>query len=582
MPRSIILAQLAIIYGKIGNRLNLNSSAARMRGISNRQMNSSSKIAVTSASLIWLAGAVAAAVLAVREGMPGLIAVAVFACAALPSVLTILVALRGRRWPVARKSVLAILPWIALASGLVFVTGGFFSPAIATGALAPLFVLAFGWRSHVVEICVFALLGLAGSLLAAAFLNGALDDPALDMFSGVLSLNAIFAGALLLVAILRREPADVFAATALAPVRAGPEIKEDTPARTGPVMIVDVADDGRVRMVSGEINAPVSPRQKQPFVEAFDEPHRPRIEAALSSDGTRLDIDIGRAPLELIFDPHAAGMRVFMSLVEEPEAEEENLETGDDEALVRAHAAEEALAERTAFFASLGHELKTPLNAILGFSDLMRNELRGDLPEAYREYVELIHESGQDLLLTVEDILDYAKAESGHIRFDLEPVDLVASSESVIAQLSAFADRAGVSIRQKAGNEVWALADARAVRQIWQNLLSNAIKYSPRGSMVSIDARSGSSTVALSVRDMGAGMSASDLEQVARPFQQGSNAKGRAGTGLGLAVVKTFADLMQGKVIIDTAPGEGTRVRVILPKADLEETESALLETTSV
>lgn len=100
--------------------------------------------------------------------------------------------------------------------------------------------------------------------------------------------------------------------------------------------------------------------------------------------------------------------------------------------------------------------------------------------------------------------------------------------------------------------------------------------------MVSIDARSGSSTVALSVRDMGAGMSASDLDQVARPFQQGSNAKGRAGTGLGLAVVKTFADLMQGKVIIDTAPGEGTRVRVILPKADLEETESALLETTSV
>ena len=71
-----------------------------------------------------------------------------------------------------------------------------------------------------------------------------------------------------------------------------------------------------------------------------------------------------------------------MSLVEEPEAEEDDEEGADNEALVRAHAAEEALAERTAFFASLGHELKTPLNAILGFSDLMRNELRGDLPEA--------------------------------------------------------------------------------------------------------------------------------------------------------------------------------------------------------
>ncbi len=546
---------------------------------SNRQMNIVPKQTVTIASLIWIISALAAAIAGVRGGLDELPATALFAGAALPAALTILVALRGKRWPFGRKFAVAIFPWIVFTAGIITLSGGITSPALLLVALAPLYTLAFGWKSHAVEACIFALLGLVGSLLAVLLLDTSLVGPSLGTVSGILSLGALISGAVLLAAILRRQtfmrPGGRAAAAPPTPAASD----TDAPGRSGPVMIVDVAEDGRVRMVSGELPVNIDPRQKRPFIEAFRESDREKVEGALASEGTSLVLDVGKTRLELIFDPHVAGTRVFMSEAED-DTETRAADVIASDAEIRAREAETLLKERTAFFASLGHELKTPLNAILGFSDLMRNELRGELSEAYKEYVQLIYESGQDLLLTVEDILDYAKAESGSTRLDLEPVDLVASSESVIAQLSGFADRAGVSIRQKATGEVWATADARAIRQIWQNLLSNAIKYSSSGSTVSLDARAGTSTVALSVRDNGTGMSARDLEQVARPFQQGTNARGRAGTGLGLAVVKSFADLMTGKVIIDTAPGEGTRVRVILPKAVGEETETRQLEET--
>lgn len=240
-----------------------------------------------------------------------------------------------------------------------------------------------------------------------------------------------------------------------------------------------------------------------------------------------------------------------------------------EEALAKAAAVEKTLSERTAFFAGLGHDLKTPLNAILGFADLMKAEVRGPLPDVYKEYPAIIHESGQDLMLLVDDILDLAKAEASGHRLDLEPVDLVASAASVVRQLQDQAERAQVKLLLKNKEEVWAEADARAVRQIWQNLVSNAIKYSESGGTVTLSAGKAAGSVALSVRDKGAGMDQNDLDRIATPFAQGDNSKGRSGTGLGLAVVHTFAKLHGGKVVIDTEKGKGTQVRVTLPALDV-------------
>ena len=223
------------------------------------------------------------------------------------------------------------------------------------------------------------------------------------------------------------------------------------------------------------------------------------------------------------------------------------------------------LSERTSFFAGLGHDLKSPLNAVIGFAEIMESELRGPMPEAYEDYPGLIKESGETLLRLVEDMLAYAKSEAGTYELDLTPMDIAASGESVLRQSKAVADKAEVTLKFAGQGEVMAMADADAVRRMWDNLVSNAIKYSSPGDTVTLTATTKGETSLLQVTDTGAGMDADDLARIARPFAQGRNAKGRVGTGLGLATVQRLAEMQGGQVEIRTAPGAGTTVSVTLP-----------------
>lgn len=231
---------------------------------------------------------------------------------------------------------------------------------------------------------------------------------------------------------------------------------------------------------------------------------------------------------------------------------------------------EDPVIERTQFFAELGHDLKSPLNGIIGFADVMDAELRGPLPDTYKDYPALIRESGETLLRLVEDILGYAKAEAGTYELDIAVMDLAASGESVMRQSQAIADLSGIRLELLSQGETLALADASAVRRIWDNLVSNAIKYSSKGGTVTLDTFECDGATYLQVRDTGAGMDAHDLARIAKPFAQGRNAKGRAGTGLGLAMVRRLAELQGGQVRIETAPGQGTSVTVRLPSAVAE------------
>lgn len=225
----------------------------------------------------------------------------------------------------------------------------------------------------------------------------------------------------------------------------------------------------------------------------------------------------------------------------------------------------DTLSERTSFFAGLGHDLKSPLNAVIGFAEIMEAEIRGPMPEVYQDYPGLIKESGETLLRLVEDMLAFAKSEAGTYELDLAPMDIAASGESVLRQSQAVADKADVTLKFVGHGEVIAMADADAVRRIWDNLVSNAIKYSAAGGVVTLTASMQGQTSLLQVTDTGAGMDADDLARIARPFAQGRNAKGRAGTGLGLAMVQRLAEMQGGQVEIRTAPGAGTTVSVTLP-----------------
>ena len=232
--------------------------------------------------------------------------------------------------------------------------------------------------------------------------------------------------------------------------------------------------------------------------------------------------------------------------------------------------AQKLLRDRNAYFASLSHDLRSPFTAILGYAEAFKMNMTGNLTEKQVDQASIIHESAEDLLALVDDMMDLAKSEAGKMTIDPEPIHLGDLGKSIMHQMQAMAERKNITLQFDTFGEPWAMADARLVRRIWQNLISNAIKYSHREGLVQLSASERARHAVLSVTDHGRGMSEEDLQLIAEPFTMGDNSSGKSGTGLGLVNVKRFADMHGGKVVIDTAPGKGARFQVILPKADIE------------
>jgi two-component system cell cycle sensor histidine kinase PleC len=234
------------------------------------------------------------------------------------------------------------------------------------------------------------------------------------------------------------------------------------------------------------------------------------------------------------------------------------------------HAAEGANRSKSRFLAVMSHELRTPLNAIIGFSDLMQNQSLGPLqPAKYREYSQDIHISGQNLLGVINDILDMAKIEDGKMVLFEEPIDL---GEQISAATRFVAERARQSQvaldREIAQGLPPLLADQRSIRHILLNLLANAVKFTPGGGRVTVRAeRTPEHGLALAVADTGIGMSPEHIEIALTPFGQVANEYTRRhdGTGLGLPLVKSLAELHGAAFRIESTLGIGTTVSIAFP-----------------
>ncbi len=222
---------------------------------------------------------------------------------------------------------------------------------------------------------------------------------------------------------------------------------------------------------------------------------------------------------------------------------------------------------KSRFLANMSHELRTPLNAIMGFSDIMRSRLFGPLPDRYGEYAELIHESGRHLLDLINDVLDMSKIEAERFELSREAFDGREAVNAVLRLMRGQADRAGVQLRGVLPREPLEIdADRRALKQIALNLVSNALKFTPRNGAVTVGLQAVGGMMELVVADTGMGMSPEDLARVGRPYEQAGDAERRAaGTGLGLSLVRSFAELHGGEMILESAVGEGTTVTVRLP-----------------
>jgi cell cycle sensor histidine kinase DivJ len=229
--------------------------------------------------------------------------------------------------------------------------------------------------------------------------------------------------------------------------------------------------------------------------------------------------------------------------------------------------AEAANAGKSRFLANMSHELRTPLNAIMGFSDIMRQGLFGPLTDRYAEYAELIHDSGGHLLDLISDVLDMSKIEAERFELARDIFDARDAVAGVLRLMRGQADRAGVQLRGLLPREpLDVTADRRAMKQIALNLVSNALKFTPRGGGVTVTVHADGPVLELVVADTGVGISPEDLQRLGRPYEQaGGPAQRASGTGLGLSLVRSFAELHGGEMEIESRLGEGTTVTVRLP-----------------
>jgi signal transduction histidine kinase len=221
--------------------------------------------------------------------------------------------------------------------------------------------------------------------------------------------------------------------------------------------------------------------------------------------------------------------------------------------------------DRAAFLAAVSHELRSPLNAILGFADILMTEVDGPLTPEAREEVEQIRGSGKHLLDLINDILEFSALESGQLKLSRSRVDLAAVAWEVVREAAGIVGARPVSVRIEGQGGVFARADQRRVRQVLTNLVGNAIKFTQRGEVV-VDVGPEGRWARVSVRDTGPGIGAQERAVIFEEYKQTKEERARRrGTGLGLAIARRLVLMHGGKIDVESEVGRGSTFRVLLP-----------------
>lgn len=230
---------------------------------------------------------------------------------------------------------------------------------------------------------------------------------------------------------------------------------------------------------------------------------------------------------------------------------------------------------KQAFFRNMSHDMRTPLNAILGSSELARQHL--DEPQRAAGYLDRIDSSGRYLLGLINDILEMARMEHGQVRLESRPFDLRKCVDDCLAAFRIQAGREGKALRENfaAGPET-VVGDERRIQQILNNLLSNAFKFTPAGGEITLSVRQTEpgeyGRYEFAVADTGIGMSPEFLRRIFEPYAREMRFGDRAasGTGLGMSITRSLAALMGGEIQVESEPGKGSRFTVVLPLPSAE------------
>ncbi|TQD25655.1 PAS domain S-box protein [Methanolobus vulcani] len=230
--------------------------------------------------------------------------------------------------------------------------------------------------------------------------------------------------------------------------------------------------------------------------------------------------------------------------------------------------AEHSSRVKSEFLASMSHELRTPLTSVIGFSDVLQDGVAGELTEKQLGYVNNINSSGKHLLALINDVLDLSKIEAGKMDLQCEKFVFSAIMNDVNESITFLVAKKNIDLKfVDEIKDIEIFADKLKTKQILLNLIDNAIKFTPPNGIISVIAKQTGKDVQISVSDTGIGIPHDKLKEIFDPFSQvdASHTRRYAGTGLGLALVKQFVQMHDGRIWVESEEGKGSTFTFTIP-----------------